>query len=309
MTVDCVSYLINCLAERMKHSTNHEHENNDNHDSERLSACERRYRKKMKLLILELAPPFLSVTTLIAVTVVAIRQAIQIIIDTNPDDKVTPPNLGLMLLFSALNGVLDAVNVLCFAKAEQGALAKGITSVIHPNEYVCEQQQHHHQHDKHCHKRRNGNDGDVTLVSEKTHLLVPSNDDNNPTPTLLGNGSATDATTDSDIEDASSSSDADQSGLNLNMCSAWTHICADTLRSIAVLLAAGIASLFPQQLSPADADSYGAIVVSIIIIISLGPLIEGLYFTAWEIYYLQREHSQRQKHTSNPEDAGLTMSV
>jgi Co/Zn/Cd efflux system component len=67
------------------------------------------------------------------------------------------------------------------------------------------------------------------------------------------------------------------------MCSAWTHVCADTLRSVAVLIAAGFAYIFPQLLTPADADSWGAIVVSIIILISLGPLLQGLYLTACKI--------------------------
>jgi hypothetical protein len=64
----------------------------------------------------------------------------------------------------------------------------------------------------------------------------------------------------------------------------FQHIAADTLRSVAVLIAAGFASLFPSFLSPIDADSYGAILVSGIILVSIVPLIQGLYLTACKVY-------------------------
>lgn len=67
------------------------------------------------------------------------------------------------------------------------------------------------------------------------------------------------------------------------------HICADTLRSIVVLIAAGFSTLFPELLSPAGADSFGAIIVSVIIIISLAPLLQGLLSTALQIRDLVRE--------------------
>jgi Co/Zn/Cd efflux system component len=73
------------------------------------------------------------------------------------------------------------------------------------------------------------------------------------------------------------------------MCSAWTHIAADTLRSIAVLVAASISALFPYVLSPIDADSLGAVLVSIVILVSLGPLIQGIYNTALGIRRLLRQ--------------------
>lgn len=59
------------------------------------------------------------------------------------------------------------------------------------------------------------------------------------------------------------------------------------MRSIAVLVAAGIACLF-QAVSPEDADATAAIVVSVIIIVSLLPLLQGLYLTATEIWILTR---------------------
>jgi hypothetical protein len=58
---------------------------------------------------------------------------------------------------------------------------------------------------------------------------------------------------------------------------------------VAVLLAAGFSTLYPELLSPANADSYGAIVISLIIIVSLGPLLQGLYATALEIRDIVRK--------------------
>jgi Co/Zn/Cd efflux system component len=56
---------------------------------------------------------------------------------------------------------------------------------------------------------------------------------------------------------------------------------ADTLRSIAVFIAAGCAYVF--SLNPAIADATASIVVSIVIAISLGPLLLGLAKTIAEI--------------------------
>ncbi|CAB9500670.1 expressed unknown protein [Seminavis robusta] len=65
-------------------------------------------------------------------------------------------------------------------------------------------------------------------------------------------------------------------------CSPAQHICIDTLRSIAVLVAAAIAYSV-DTVSPAVADSCAAIVVSITTMISLIPLIRGLFETAQQI--------------------------
>lgn len=93
---------------------------------------------------------------------------------------------------------------------------------------------------------------------------------------------------DSNISEASSSDSTN--GLNLNMCSAYTHVMADTLRSIAVLVAAGIAFRF-KTVSPAMADASAAVVVSIIIALSLGPLLAALVRTFRELVELRREES------------------
>jgi Co/Zn/Cd efflux system component len=69
------------------------------------------------------------------------------------------------------------------------------------------------------------------------------------------------------------------------------HVCADTLRSIAVLVAAGIAFLF-DAVAPDAADATAAMVVSCVIFVSLLPLLQGLYLTATEICISSRRRHQ-----------------
>lgn len=64
----------------------------------------------------------------------------------------------------------------------------------------------------------------------------------------------------------------DTSELNLNMMSALTHIIADTLRSLAVLIAA-LMSQYSANISGSRADDWAAILVSVCIAISTIPLI------------------------------------
>jgi len=59
------------------------------------------------------------------------------------------------------------------------------------------------------------------------------------------------------------------------------------MRSIAVLVAAAIAYLC-DAVSPESADATAAVIVSLIIIVSLLPLLQGLYLTAVEIWILTR---------------------
>lgn len=66
------------------------------------------------------------------------------------------------------------------------------------------------------------------------------------------------------------------------------HVCADTLRSIAVLVAATIAFFF-DSVDGGTADSVAALIVSFIIIVSLIPLLEGLFITAHELWRLYRD--------------------
>lgn len=79
-----------------------------------------------------------------------------------------------------------------------------------------------------------------------------------------------------------------KTALNLNMCSAWTHVMADTLRSVAVLIAAFIALCF-DAVEGSVADLFATLVVSVIILFSLLPLIHGLYATIQRIVDLRAD--------------------
>ena len=59
------------------------------------------------------------------------------------------------------------------------------------------------------------------------------------------------------------------------------------MRSVAVLVAAAVAYLSPT-VSPEAADATAAIIVSCIIIVSLLPLLQGLFLTAAEIRMLSK---------------------
>jgi Co/Zn/Cd efflux system component len=241
MMVDVVTYLFNYVAERLKRG------NKD------MSPRDLRLRR----LYMELVPPSISVVTLVAVTVAALREAFATLVGKNPgtDD----PDLGLMLLFSGLNFVLDVLNVGCFARVDEAIGLPG--------------QQTKQPHERHHHS-----------YSEREKKEAAPGEEASPRAT-----EATPLVRQESYSTASTDESRDASGvLNLNMCSAWTHICADTLRSIAVLAAAGFAYLFPHLMTPAQADSEATVVVSVIILISLLPLIQGLYLTAVKIVDIWR---------------------
>lgn len=247
MAVDAITYLFNFFAERTKHRAITEEEKLL--DPEVLQS-----RRKLMRLYLELVPPLISVTTLLVVTIFSLKQAVEVLVENEPLDN--PPDVILMLVFSGLNLLLDAVNVRCFASAEDHFV--GIPSAFYQ-------------------------DGDHTekTQTELTGLLDKSDDDGKlSTYARLSQGDVSPGGSEHGDDDERSSS---SHPINLNMCSAWTHVFADTLRSITTLVAAGFSALFPDILSAADADSWGAIIISIIIIVSLGPLIQGLYLTAVEI--------------------------
>jgi len=65
---------------------------------------------------------------------------------------------------------------------------------------------------------------------------------------------------------------------------------ADTLRSVTVLITAAVAYIF-KGLDASIADAFAAMIVSIIIAISLGPLIVGLLETLREIRILYQQRT------------------
>jgi len=75
---------------------------------------------------------------------------------------------------------------------------------------------------------------------------------------------------------------------NTNMCSAYTHVIADTMRSIAVMLAA-ILSQSNKNISSEVADAWAAILVSAIIFFSILPLLKGLQQKYHQLYFHNSE--------------------
>lgn len=112
MNIDAVTYLFNMCAERIKNRPISDYERE-------LLVSERNYRRQMQRLCLELFPPLVSVFCLICITVATVREASQSLwgekLDGDVDDDVSLP---IMLIFSAMNLLLDVVNVTCFARAD-----------------------------------------------------------------------------------------------------------------------------------------------------------------------------------------------
>lgn len=211
----------------------------------KLPAAVREYKRELMRLYLELIPPLISVTTLVIVTAYAIKDALMTLRlpDSVPEEDV---DVNIMMWFSGANLLLDVVNVTCFARAHQ---AFGLTTVrreVAPTRYSVR-------------------GGDRIIHPETQHLIVD------------------DAGGEGEESDGEGLGMGEQMLVNLNMCSAWTHICADTMRSTAVLVAAIISQIWPELVSGELADAMATIVVSVIILVSLLPLLNGLVSTARQI--------------------------
>jgi len=100
-----------------------------------------------------------------------------------------------------------------------------------------------------------------------------------------------------EIEEEEEYDDAVDKRVNLNMCSAYTHVFADSMRTVAVLVTT-ITAEFVPSLTPEVADSSAAVVVSIVIFVSLLPLIKGLCQTHQEL----KSISCAMKKISNEQD-------
>jgi hypothetical protein len=175
MYVDVVTYLFNFLAERLKHA----------HDKN-ISARALRLRR----LYLELIPPTISVVTLLIVTLLTLREAFASLFARNNGDNEDAPDLNIMLAFSALNLLLDGLNVSCFARVDQTAGFIG---------------------DRH-HSEPSDN---VTVAIETTPLVESSL----PPMDMGSNNGGID---NDDDEGDSQDSTGVPGGINLNMCSAFT---------------------------------------------------------------------------------------
>jgi Co/Zn/Cd efflux system component len=284
MIVDAVTYLFNWMAERRKNCFDELYdaskllqqqdvEQNNGEDPVVLrSAAYIRNRDKRKLTVqLEIVPPLFSILSLVSVTVYIIHKSVTtLILDANrPVSEQAVPNLKIMLTFSSMNLALDILNVTCFARAKH-LLGYATVERVHdhsscPKE-VTPCTTSHGSNTSH-------NDGDTAVVCCTDLCLYK-----NPPP------------------DGSSShchSHYDKDHANLNMCSAYTHVMADTLRSLAVIVAV-ILALIIAPVTPEVADATAAVVVSSIILISLLPLLQGLVARVRELRGILAEERNEQ---------------
>ena len=316
MFVDALTYLFNLVAERKKGSfdeTWQDMQHQQDMDPERALRLRERAKRKMTLM-LELVPPLISVTTLILVTIFVLRKAIRVLIlDVHRDiSKQGDPNINLMLFFSTLNLGLDLMNVFCFAKAKhlmgydtleghkthpEQSTGQGVARVS-----LAQRKPKHYEYvevtdlgfddevdeDATATVEENGscllNGSDHRMLLDSEHSVVSDSSSHKH-----ANGRALPSTERKHGESTDACQD-EQEGANLNMCSAYTHVFADTLRSIAVIIASVIAE-FVDIVTPEEADATAAVVVSTLILLSLIPLFHGLVQTFSELKSIRAEES------------------
>lgn len=337
MSVDAFTYLFNLMAERLKskHDDNASHHSYGAHDGmakdDEMMMRQKMLNRKIKKLYLELVPPLISVVALISVSIYAFLGAIETIVNHKPHPKHEntgeegETNVSVMFLFSTANLLLDIVNMAFFAKLKHFVHALSNTLVGS------------HETDTPQHEGDSPNSNDDTHQKETTHLLkkadpqskrqqsFPSNyntnqnsennnnhdDDTNKIPSEINIESIQRISQHhlhqqkSDKEDRCSNGTEDSDKvLNLNMCSAYTHVMADTMRSITVLIVSGLAYCV-ESVDDDLADAAGAVIVSIIIAISLGPLLLGIFSTWSELTVYQK---MRQKLVSTSTTKSITVS-
>mmetsp|Transcript_49118 Transcript_49118/g.104470 ORF Transcript_49118/g.104470 Transcript_49118/m.104470 type:complete len:348 (+) Transcript_49118:111-1154(+) len=263
MVIDSLTYLFNSHAERIKNISLQEK------DDESLSEFEkelRRLGRTRQRLWLEILPPLCSVMTLICLTIYIIFDAMNTLSVQNLDDGTSTtdsePDIGVMFFFSALNLVLDIMNMTCFARAKHAFGFAVIDKDRHRYRFAYDGSLHNEFADNMRVRSEidlSGLDDDELGCSENYCSISEGDNKSNILQTSLEN--------------------AKPQEVNLNMCSAYTHVFADTLRSTAVLLAAGLSYTFKVG-TPAVVDAIAALAVSLIILFSLGPLLNGI-FHAW----------------------------
>jgi len=269
MVIDSLTYLFNSYAERIKNISLQEN------DDESLSESEkelRRLGRTRQRLWLEILPPICSVMTLIVLTIYIILDAMNTLAEPNYGDEASntddEPNIGVMFFFSALNLGLDILNVTCFARAKHAFGFAVIDKDRHRYMLAYDGSLHNELADS----MRVRSEVDLTELDDdelsgRENYCSISEEDDNPHPLQIS-------------EEKENSQE-----VNLNMCSAYTHVFADTLRSTAVLIAAGLSYVLKLG-APTVVDAVAALAVSLIILFSLGPLLRGIFHASGQLRHL-----------------------
>ena len=117
MLIDSMTYLFNSWAERVKNKSSVIDDGNMSQRDKEMKKLEITRQR----LLLEIAPPLISVLTLIGLTAWVGGEAVETLLNGGEDEESSvseDPDIVLMFVFSGLNLVLDLVNVMCFARAK-----------------------------------------------------------------------------------------------------------------------------------------------------------------------------------------------
>eukprot|EP00536_Pseudo-nitzschia_multiseries_P004384 jgi/Psemu1/302540/fgenesh1_kg.73_\ len=301
MMIDSLAYLFNMVAERQKEV--YATKLRKQYTASSTSGLESFAQNKMVLEYrkytyqLELIPPLVSITTLLILTVIVLKEAIHsLILDFGGDDPSrSDPDVNLMAIFSAINLVLDGVNVGCFASANHALGYKtqkdnheSIDSDTKADTTMLIKPYDDSKNDDDCSENVDViNVDDLDKLENDESCSCPTStsdteslplDEPCPCPTTpLSTESPSYGSNDS-VHDCFLGDKMDDDATNLNMCSAYTHVFADTIRSFCVVTASLLAK-FTEAVTPEIADASAAVVVSILIFLSIFPLIGGMIQT------------------------------
>ena len=317
MIVDALTYLFNYIAEYRKHhfqftdvassdeNNKDNNNNNNNMDETRTRRLQQRAYRKM-VLQMEVMPPLVSVSTLMVVTAVVSYQSVQVFVHSTPGKPREDPNIHLMMAFSILNLALDILNVFCFAKAKH---LTGYSTTDEPalsstrrgasrttGRYV--RAQDFSNSSSHDEDEEMDDDHDIGIMmqqhkggeeveeSHRYHSRIDVSSGNHGNSNHHHQSTLPDRlsqdSSEGSYDDIDHIHQQHTENTNLNMCSAYTHVFADTLRSIAVILAACLAEFVPT-VTAEEADASAALIVSLLIVLSLIPLFQGLIMSGSEL--------------------------
>lgn len=223
MSVDALTYFFNLVAERIKNAPYSERELS-------MSSEARDFQRELRRLYLELIPPAISVTTLIVVTMMTLRDAIATLQLDQEDGTAEDVSLSIMLIFSGANLLLDVVNVTCFARVNS---AFGLEIVRRDSIAIQES------------IRTRDWDPELYGITERSLLLRSGTEDSLP-------DSDNDANSDRNNEYSGFSSGA---MINLNMCSAWTVRYTIALCELTICLKYMLANVHVTFLPPYSLSS------------------------------------------------------
>ena len=272
---------------------------------------------RQKVKFLEIVAPSISVLALIVVTVVVTQQAIrtiQSIVSSTRQNRhaAEEPNLYIILFFSIFNLLLDGINMYFFTRPNNVSICSKLSCSCcrqfqkPPSLMMNVTEDDMTDQDVTDFDDRNDNDDRDSIAMQ--NRLSQQQETNASTPAMSGvdgllllqdesfqhkltkehhnHHSHSSATTTA----ARTTTTNTVPTTNMNMCSAYTHVLADTLRSIAVITAVLLALY--NDIEPALADATAALIVSFLIALSLIPLIQGLYSNVYELYYVRLQLQQ-----------------